>query len=360
MNAIIGFTEMAEKYIDEKPRVLESLQKVKLSGNHLLSLINDVLDMSRIESNTVTLTEEPICLDTAKDNLYNILYGSAAVKNISFTSTLDSSVVHHWFYADRLRVMRIFTNIVSNSVKYTNPGGSISLLAEELPCQREGYVHYRYTIADTGIGMSKEYLEHVFEPFSRAESATKSGITGTGLGMAITKSLVELMGGTITIESELGVGTTVRFEFEHRIAEPVDIKSALQDLPKINLAGKMILLVEDNELNREIASDILEGEGVIIDTAEDGDIAIDKMKNATEGQYDLILMDVQMPRVNGYEATKAIRNLPSSFAANIPIIAMTANAFDEDKKNAFEAGMNAHIAKPIIVADLINTISEFL
>lgn len=360
MNAIIGFTEMAEKYIDEKPRVLESLQKVKLSGNHLLSLINDVLDMSRIESNTVTLTEEPICLDTAKDYLYSILYGSAAAKNISFTSTLDFSVVHHWFYADRLRVIRIFTNIVSNSVKYTNPGGSISLLAEELPCQREGYVHYRYTIADTGIGMSKEYLEHVFEPFSRAESATKSGITGTGLGMAITKSLVELMGGTITIESELGVGTTVRFEFEHRIAEPVDIKPTLQDLPKINLAGKKILLVEDNELNREIASDILEDEGVIIDTAEDGDIAIEKMKSATEDQYDLILMDVQMPHVNGYEATKAIRNLPSSFAANIPIIAMTANAFDEDKKNAFEAGMNAHISKPIIVADLINTISEFL
>ena len=360
MNAIIGFTDIAEKHIDEKERVLESLGKVKMSSNHLLSLINDVLDMSRVESGTVKIEEEPICLDTAKDNLYSIMNGSAEAKNITLTADIDASVSHHWFYGDRLRMMRVLSNIISNSIKYTNPGGKIRLLAEELPCEKEGAVRYRYTISDTGIGMSEEFLAHVFEPFSRAESATKSGIIGTGLGMAITKSLTELMGGTIAIESTLGVGTTVRLEFENSIAEEV---SPVEKVPKeisFALEGKKILLVEDNELNREIATEILEEEGIIIDTAEDGDIAVEKMRHAQKGQYDLILMDIQMPRMNGYEATQAIRKLPNPYAAEIPIIAMTANAFDEDKQNAFAAGMNGHIAKPIDVAKLLNTLSEIL
>ena len=360
MNAIIGFTDIAEKHIDEKDRVLESLGKVKMASSHLLSLINDVLDMSRVESGTVKIEEEPICIDTSKDNLYSILNGSAEAKNILFVSTVDDSVTHRWFYADRLRMMRVLTNIISNSVKYTNPGGRIDLLAEELPCKRDGYARYRYTVSDNGIGMSKEFLAHVFEPFSRAESATKSGVIGTGLGMAITKSLVELMGGTIAIESELGVGTTVRIEFENRIAEPVIPVSEIPVNVPQNLAGKKILLVEDNELNREIAIEILEEEGVIIDSAEDGDIAVEMMKNAEDGRYDLILMDIQMPRMNGYEATKAIRKLPGTYAASVPIIAMTANAFDEDKQNAYAAGMNGHIAKPIDVSKLLNTISEIL
>ena len=360
MNAIIGFTDIAEKHIDEKERVLESLGKVKMSSNHLLSLINDVLDMSRVESGTVKIEEEPICLDTAKENLYSIMNGSAEAKNITLTADIDASVSHHWFYGDRLRMMRVLSNIISNSIKYTNPGGKIRLLAEELPCEKEGAVRYRYTISDTGIGMSEEFLAHVFEPFSRAESATKSGVIGTGLGMAITKSLTELMGGTIAIESTLGVGTTVRLEFENRIAEEV---SPVEEVPKeisFALEGKKILLVEDNELNREIATEILEEEGIIIDTAEDGDIAVEKMHHAAEGQYDLILMDIQMPRMNGYEATQAIRKLSNPYAAEIPIIAMTANAFDEDKQNAFAAGMNGHIAKPIDVAKLLNTLSEIL
>ena len=360
MNAIIGFTDIAEKHIDEKDRVLEALAKVKMSGSHLLSLINDVLDMSRVESGQVKIEEEPIFIDTAKDNLYSILAGSAEAKNLVFTSTIAPSVKHHWFYADRLRMMRVLTNIISNSVKYTNPGGKISLLAEELPCKKEGFARFRYTVSDTGIGMSPEYLQHVFEPFTRAESATKSGIIGTGLGMTITKSLVELMGGTISIESELGVGTTVFLEFENRIAESVDPASLLPEPLDVNLEGKKILLVEDNELNREIAAEILEDEGIIIDIAEDGDIAVEKIRNASAGQYDLILMDIQMPRMNGYDATRAIRSLPSAFASEIPIIAMTANAFDEDKKNAFDAGMNGHIAKPIDVPKLLKTLSEIL
>ncbi len=360
MNAIIGFTDIAEKHIDDKERVLESLEKVKLSSAHLLSLVNDVLDMSRVESGTEKNEEEPIFIDTAKDNLYSLLNGSAEAKNINFSSVIDSSVSHRWFYADRLHVMRVLTNIISNSVKYTNPGGSIELMAEELPCAREGYAHYRYTVSDTGVGMSKEYLEHIFEPFSRAESATKSGVTGTGLGMSITKALVELMGGTIAIESKLGVGTKVYLEFENRIAEPVDMKADISASDVVHLDGKKVLLVEDNELNREIATEILGEVGIIIDIAEDGDIAVEKMSSAIEGQYDLVLMDIQMPRMNGYDATRAIRSLPNPYAAHIPIIAMTANAFDEDKINAINAGMNGHIAKPVDVSKLMSTLSEVL
>ena len=360
MNAIIGFTDIALKNVDNKERVEESLEKVKMSSSHLLSLINDVLDMSRVESGQVSIMEEAMCIDTVKNSLYSILIGTAEEKNIRFVSTLDSSIEHHWIYADRLRMMRVLTNIISNSVKYTNPGGRIELLAEEIPCDKEGYARYRYTVSDTGIGMSEEYLEHIFEPFSRAESATKSGVVGTGLGMAITKSLIELMDGTIFIESELGKGTVVRMEFENRIAEPIKSSDAVDKELVLDFVGKKILLVEDNELNREIAIEILEDVGVVVDTAEDGDIAVEKMKNAGDGQYDLILMDIQMPRMNGYDATRAIRNLPKPYAANIPIVATTANAFDEDKRNAIEAGMSGHIAKPIDVHELFDVLARIL
>lgn len=360
MNAIIGFTDIAEKYIDNPEKVHDSLEKVKLSSMHLLTLVNDVLDMSRIESGTVNIELEPVCIDVAADNLFSLLNGSALEKNITFSSVINPSVTHHWIYADRLHTMRVLTNIVSNSVKYTNPGGKISLVAEELPCEKDGFARYRYTVTDTGIGMSKEFIDHVFEPFSRAESATKSGVIGTGLGMSITKSLVDMMGGTITIESKPGVGTTVSVEFENQFAEPASPAKENEEGSLPNLSGKKILLVEDNELNQEIATEILEDEGIIIDTADDGDVAVEKMRTAKEGQYDLILMDVQMPRMNGYDATRAIRSLPDAWTANIPIIAMTANAFDEDKKNAFAAGMNTHIAKPIDVPKLLRALSETL
>ncbi len=360
MNAIIGFTDIAEKHIDEKDRVLDSLSKVRLSSEHLLSLINDVLDMSRVESEREEIKEEITCIDTEKNNLFNLLNGSAEEKNITLKSVVDSSVTHHWFYADRLHVMRVLTNIVSNSLKYTNPGGKVELLAEELPCEREGYARYRYTVSDTGIGMSEEFLEHIFEPFSRAESSTKSGVTGTGLGMAITKKIVDLMGGTISIESKPGQGTKVRIELENKISEPVEQKDDTQEKAVVSLEGKKILLVDDNELNREIAKEILEDAGILVDTAEDGDVAVEKMKNATDGTYDLILMDIQMPRMDGYQATRAIRALPDAYASDIPIIAMTANAFDEDKKNALDAGMNEHLAKPIDVPKLMNTLAEMM
>ena len=360
MNAIIGFTDIAEKYIDDRQHVLEALGKVKTASEHLLSLINDVLDMSRVESGHVKIEEEPMFIDAAKDNLFSIMNGSAENKSISLTAELVPPLRHHWLYADRLRLMRVLTNIVSNSVKYTKPGGKIHVSIEELSCEKADWARFRYTVADTGIGMSKEFLEHIFEPFSRAESATKSGVIGTGLGMAITKSLVDLMGGTIHIESKPGVGTVVRIELEHRIAAPVNVAEKVAEMPATVLTGRKILLVEDNEFNREIALEILEDEGIHVDTAEDGDIAVEKMKHASEGQYDLILMDIQMPRMNGYDATRAIRQLPDPYAANIPIIAMTANAFDEDKRNAVDAGMNGHIAKPVDVPKLLSTLSDIL
>ena len=356
MNAIIGFTDIAEKNIDDKGRVLEALGKVRVSGTHMLSLINDVLDMSAVESGRENIDEEPVCIDEAKDNLYSILAGSAEAKNITFTAEIDASVRHHWVYEDRMHVMHVLTNIISNSVKYTNPGGNIRLMIEELPCNKEDCARYRYTVSDTGIGMSKEFLPHVFEPFSRAVSSTKSGVPGTGLGMAITRSLVDLMGGTILIESEPDVGTTVRVEFENRIAEAVKPKCTEQESVSIDLEGKKVLLVEDNELNREIAVDILEEEGMIVDTAEDGDIAVEKMRNAVCGQYDLILMDIQMPRMNGYDATRAIRELPRG--TEIPIIALSANAFKQDIERSLAAGMDAHVAKPIDVKTLLETIQS--
>lgn len=360
LNAIMGFTEIAEKYVAEQDRVRDSLGKIKMSSSHLLTLVNDVLDMSRIEAGATHIEEEPVNITVAADNLFSLLNGSAQEKNITFTSTIGESVKHQWIYADRLHTMRILTNIVSNSVKYTNAGGKISLMAEEFPSKKEGYGRYRYTVTDTGIGMSKEFVEHIFEAFSRAESATKSGVIGSGLGMSITKSLVELMGGTIEIESELGAGTTVRVEFENKFAEPVIQKKTEDKNTVVNLKGKKILLVEDTELNKEIAIELLEDEGIIVDTADDGDIAVEKMRTAKQGQYDAILMDVQMPRMNGYDATRAIRHLPDSYASKIPIIAMTANAFEEDRKNAFEAGMNGHLAKPIDLSKLLETLSEVL
>ncbi len=360
MNAIIGFTNMANKHIDDRERVQDCLGKVKSSSEHLLSLINDVLDMSRVEAGRITIDKQPVCIDSVKENLFGMLGTSAESKNITFEFDVDSSVVHHWVYADRLCTIRVLTNIVSNSVKYTKSGGKVNITVSEMLCYKEGYAHLRYTVSDTGIGMSKEFLEHIFEPFSRAESATKSGVTGTGLGMSITKSLVELMDGTIRIESEQGKGTTVILDFDERIAEPVDNTIEINKISEDVLKGKKILLVEDNELNKEIATDILTEEGVIVDTAEDGDIAVEKIKNSADGQYDMILMDIQMPRMNGYDATRAIRSLQNEKKAMIPIVAMTANAFDEDKQNAYDAGMNGHVAKPVEVPKLLKTISDIL
>ncbi len=361
MNAIIGFTEMAQKYKDDPEKVESCMEKVSSSSKHLLSLINDVLDMARIESGKLQIEDQIINIREASKPAMAIAYENAKARDI--TLTLHSGPVgDEYIYGDPLKISQIALNIMSNAVKYTNPGGRVDVRVDAVPCDDPERLVCDLIVEDTGIGMSEEFLAKVFEPFERSANSTKTGIQGTGLGMAITKALVEQMGGKIWIESHQGVGTkvTVRFDFRRAGRDEIRKESGNGEIPAIDLTGKKVLLVEDNELNREIAEDILLDEGLIVDTAEDGDIAVEKMQEASEGQYDLVLMDIQMPRMNGYESAKAIRKLPGDYAARIPIIAMTANAFDEDKKNAFAAGMNGHIAKPIDIAKLLRTLSEVL
>ncbi len=359
MNAIIGFTEMAQKHRNEPETLDNCLEKVSSSSRHLLSLINDVLDMARIESGKMQVEEQVINIREASKPAMAIAYENANGRNI--TLTLHSGPVgDNYIYGDPLKISQIALNIMSNSIKYTNPGGKVDVRVDEVPCDDPERLICDLIVEDTGIGMSEEFLTKVFDPFERSANSTKTGVQGTGLGMAITKELVEKMGGKIWVESKLGVGTKVTVRFNFRRAEAAVSSEINEDeTSAADLKRKKILLVEDNELNREIAVDILTEEGVIVDSAEDGDIAVEKMRTAAEGQYDLILMDVQMPRMNGYEATKAIRSLSNKGISGIPIIAMTANAFEEDKQDALKAGMNAHIAKPIDTDELKKVISRY-
>lgn len=360
MNAIIGFTAMARAHLDDAEKVDDCLGKVESSSKHLLSLINDVLDMSRIESGKTDCQYAPTKISASAENILNMVRESSG-KNLKFTGDF-SGVEHDWVLADSLHVNRIITNIIGNAVKYTNEGGTVDYTIREMPTAAENRYAYDFIISDSGIGMSEEFQQHIFEEFARERTSTVSGVQGTGLGMAITKKLVDLLGGKIAIQSKLGEGTKVTVHLEMEAIAP----DAVSELTRPNVAdasilnGKKILLVEDNELNREIARDLLEDSGAEVDEAEDGDIAVEKMRNAEKGRYDLIFMDVQMPRMDGYTATRAIRNLPDPEAADIPIVAMTANAFEEDRQNALNAGMNGHVAKPIDVPKLLRTLAEIM
>ena len=493
MNAIIGFTALCTKSINDPEKIAEYLNKIATSSNHLLSLINDILDMSRIESGKVRLEEHEVYLPDVLHDLRTIIQSDVANKNLElFIDTLD--VKDENVFCDKLRLNQILLNLMSNAIKYTNPGGTVSLRVQQKPCKKEDYAEFVFRVRDTGIGMSREFLKVVFQPFERMQTATVSGIQGTGLGMSITKNLVEMMGGTITVSSEEGKGSeftvtlqlkksatrvvyekipelqgvrilvadddsdtcfsvsrmlteigmrpdwttsgkeaivrarysieendeygayiidwlmpdmngieTVRrirrfigegkpiiiltaydwepieaeareagvtsfcskplFMSELREALTTTRRNITQEKPtfdSFDFTGKKILLVEDNELNLEIAQEILREVGFIVDTASDGDVAVEKMRDAEEGQYDLILMDVQMPRLDGYTATREIRTLDNPFAANIPIIAMTANAFEEDKRKSFEAGMNGHLSKPIEIPKLMEILASIL
>ncbi len=494
MNSIIGFTALATTHIDNKERVKDYLTKISRSSSHLLSLINDVLDMSRIESGNVTIEENTENIAEILHNICNIIQADIKSKQLElFVDTVDVS--NENIYCDRLRLNQILLNLISNAMKFTNPGGTVSIRIIQKPCSKEGYALYEFKVKDTGIGMSPEYAQIIFEPFTRERTSTVSGIQGTGLGMAITKNIVTMMGGTIDVESEVGKGTefTVRLELkiqdEHQesllieelegihalvvdddlnacqsvskmlrqigmkadwtmygkeaVARTVEamemgekfevyiidwlmpdmngIETARQirkvvgnDAPIIILSaydwgdieeeaknagvngfvskplfvsdlrttllkvcgkaeepkeqesvvvnkdfeGKRILLAEDIELNREIACVILEEAGFLVECAENGKEALDMVKNSVPGRYNLILMDIQMPVMNGYDATKAIRKLENKELANIPIIAMTADTFVEDRQEAMEAGMNGHLGKPIDIALLMETLSD--
>ena len=494
MNAIIGFTSLAVTHIDNKEQVLDYLKKISTSSQHLLSLINDVLDMSRIESGKVKIDEKAVRLPDLVHDVRSIIQPNVSAKRLSlFIDTMD--VENEDIITDPLRLNQILLNILSNAIKFTPTGGMISIRIAQKNGAPKGRGCYEFRIKDNGIGMSKEFQKHIFEAFSREESSTVSGIQGTGLGMSITKNIVDLMGGTIALTSEPGKGSefivTLCFARSGQKAEPKQLpqleglralvadddtdtclnvstmlskigmrpewtisgkeavirtKYAVEQgdefsvyiidwlIPDMNgieivrqirkvignqcpiiiltaydwadiedearaagvtafcekplflselrrvlaepfraepasepaqptaadLKGKKLLLVEDNELNREIALEILKEAGFVVDTAEDGAVAVRKIKQAAPGQYDLILMDIQMPNLDGYEATRQIRALPDAEKASIPIFAMTANAFEEDRQNALEAGMNGHIAKPLDVPHLLRVLADAL
>lgn len=364
MNAIIGYTDMALKQDKDEKLRRESLEKIKSSSEFLLCIINDVLDMARIESGKVKIEEDVVNVSDINRELSEMIIVNAAAKNIEIVSETHQ-VCENYIWADKHHVNQIMTNLLSNAIKYTPAGGTIWHSVRQEKSNSPGYVRCVTTIKDTGIGMSKEFQAKIFDEFEREKNSTVSGIQGTGLGMSIVKKLVDLMNGEIHIESELGKGTTIDVIFEHKIATEDELgerllrQSTEVNMEEKSIRGLKVLLVEDNDMNREIAGEILSDNGIVVDTAEDGDVALEKVRNSKPGQYDLVLMDVQMPRMNGYEATRAIRQLEDSRLAGIPIIAMTANAFDEDRKNAMEAGMNGHLAKPIDVPKMIHTLSEF-
>lgn len=359
MNAIMGFTNMLAKYQNDPVRRAEFIRKISESSHVLLSIINNVLEMARIEKGAVQLEESIWDAKTFNDTLFTIFEDMMSQKGLHFSRSIN--VMHKNVFCDPTKLREIFLNIVSNAYKYTPEGGKIDMNTVEIPSDREGYAMFRTVITDNGIGMSKEYLPHLFEEFSREHNTTQGKVEGTGLGMPIVKRLVEIMEGTIEVESELGVGTKVTVTIPHRIADTcATVSHKGVDVDPSLFHGKRILLVEDNELNAEIAIEMLKEMGFIVEHAYNGQECLDMLDSAPSDYYNIILMDIQMPIMDGYEATRAIRALHDYEKANIPILAMTANAFAEDKIQAFRCGMNAHIAKPIDVAELMKAIASNL
>jgi len=358
MNAILGFAQLLETEKNNPQVVEDYVKKIKNAGSYLLTIINNILDMARIESGNAVLDIGFLNLDNEDLSVVSVFDESIKSKNIDFSCSRN--VKHRYLALDVTKVRQIWVNLISNALKYTQNGGKISLSIEEVPCEREGYATFEISISDNGIGMSKDFINHIFDPFAREKNTTESKIAGTGLGMAIVKKLVDLMNGTIEVKSELGKGTTFKVTMTHKIVEnPEDYlsKRECEQIDNSSFIDKRILLAEDNELNAEIAIAILKNVGFKVEHVNDGVECLDKLMAVNDDYFDLILMDVQMPNLDGYSTTKKIRNL-SNKISKIPIIAMTANAFEEDKKNAFNAGMNDHISKPIDVENLKRVLSK--
>lgn len=357
MNAIIGFTTIAMKH-SPPPEIKSCLDKISESSEHLLALINDVLDISRIESGKIKYTPTPVDIAEVSDSVLTIMYGYLSNRNITFKTELEEPQTHY-VLTDAVRVREVLVNILGNAVKFTYDGGTITYAVSYHPGKDERHINVRYRIADTGIGMAEEFVDHIFDEFSQEEHGARTQYQGTGLGMAITKRYVDLMGGTISVESKKGVGSTFTVELPMEITDACEIKKKDYSAGNIDLAGMKILLAEDNELNAEIAIVQLEELGIQITRAADGDEAVRFFAENPQGTFDLILMDVMMPKMNGYEATKAIRSLQNRpDAVTIPIIAMTANAFAEDVQASLDAGMNGHLSKPIVMDEVIKTIAR--
>ena len=363
MNAILGYAQLMVNELKGKnlPEISEYLKKLQQSGNLLLSIINNVLDMAQIESGRMEIDENYGRIEDIRQNLFEIFGDEAKKKNLVLQYTIN--VEHENILTDTTKVKEIFVNILSNAIKYTSSGGSVKVSIDELPCDENGYMMVRTRVSDTGIGMSQEYLTNIFEAFTREQNTTRSKIAGTGLGMSIVKKYVDLLGGTINVESELGKGSTFTVTLKHRIAdESYYVKKYIEESETGSeiLEGRNILLAEDNDLNAEIAEAILENAGLKIERVEDGIQCVNRIEKMPADTYDMILMDIQMPKMDGYKATQAIRNLSDKDKASIPIIAMTANAFEEDKRDAIAAGMNGHIAKPIQVDKMLSILSEVI
>ena len=355
MNAIIGYTAMAEDRMSDPEQLKDYLGKIKLAGRQLLSLINQVLEVSRIESGKIVLESESMDIAARSRTVASISGVDITAKGIDCIVNI-AEMAHPRVLGDSSRIGQILINILGNAIKYTPEGGKIEYLARELPSDREGYGLYEFVVADTGIGMGQDFLEHVFDEFARESTSTTSGIRGTGLGMSIVKKLVDMMDGTIEVASEKGKGTTVTV----RLPLPLDTAPQTEDVDLshavASLEGVKVLLVEDNEMNQEIACYVLESMGAKVSVANDGDAAIQAVVDSCPGDIDIILMDIQMPHMNGYDATRSIRSLPDTSLADIPIVAMTANAFKEDRDEAMKAGMNGHIAKPFDIDSLRETL----
>ena len=396
MNAIIGFSNFLKQHIDDREKTLEYIDKIQTSSSFLLSLINDVLQMARIESGKAMLKMESGCLSDLVNSLNAVFEPSIRTKNLKYSCNLN--VTHEYLICDKTKLREIILNILGNAIKYTPDGGQVTVDITEENLAREGYARYRFVVKDTGIGMSEEYLPHIFEEFTRERTSTESKVFGAGLGLPIVKALIDLMEGTVEIESKVGEGSTfiVTLPFQladqekirlldQRKSEKTDLQVSdwgekkLREDPKIPekakksektvknsessqevcFQGKRVLLAEDNDLNAEIAETILEERGFVVERAADGELCVEELQKKPERYYDMILMDIQMPNMDGYTAAEVIRKLKDPRRLT-PIVAMTANAFEEDRRKAFEAGMNAHIAKPINVDAMFETIREIL
>lgn len=358
MNAILGFARIAKDNVGNRERVEDCLNKVMSSGDYLLHLINEVLDMARIESGKVSIDEKPVSLKEIVNNLESLFRISMEERGLSFT--VDAVIQDEYLYVDELRLNQICMNLISNAQKYTKSGGSVRFECRQIGKREDNTATYRFRICDTGIGMSQSFQEKLFGAFERESRIETGQIQGSGLGLSITKNIVDLMNGKIEVQSELGEGTEICVYLTFRLDDDVHAKAVEKELADIDFTGKRILLAEDNELNSEIARTILGEVGIEVEVAPDGAEAVKMLKSSEQGYYDLILMDIQMPYMNGYEAATAIRNCDIPGHKDIPIIAITANAFEEDRKKALECGMNEHIAKPIDVEKLISVLRVIL
>ena len=360
INAIIGFADLLEKHIDEKERVRDYIGKIKSSSEFLLSLINYVLETARIESGKTSLKKEVCCASRLIESLTDIFEPEVCKKGLTYSYTKD--IEHEYVMGDETKVREIFINIIGNSLKYTPAGGKITIDIREIPFDRENYIAYKIVVEDTGIGMSEDYLPHIFEEFSREHTSTESKVVGTGLGLPIVKALIDLMGGTIEIESEAGKGTktTVMIPFEIATQEQIlEEQQKEKEFVPEDIKEKRMLVAEDNELNAEITLTVLKEKGLLVERAANGKECVEMLKEKPADYYDMILMDIQMPEMDGYQATEMIRNLGDSRAA-VPIVAMTANAFEEDRQKALDAGMNAHVSKPVDMHVLFRVMAKFI